>query len=307
MDGSSGLAVGTTLPLVDTSHLIALSEKAYNRLRQRLDGITDDEYRWEPAPIVWSVHAGPGGEVRWDFGLMPKDPVPVTTIGWRLVHITDLLIEERCAVLLDVTYEPVELRISFTADEALAELDRAFASWRRVLERADSARLTEPLDGYWSDRGTFALHIIDELIHHAAEVSLLRDLYQARAVDDVRAAALRGDRASLDETAAASLRRREPDLMAVAAASGLWVSVDLLIDLGFDVNAKTSATPLHHAAGLGRIDLVRKLVEAGARTDTIDDTFKATPLSWAQTMSRRLGGPNASGADWQGVIAYLSR
>lgn len=291
--------------MVDTSHLIALSEKAYTRLRARLEGLTDDEYRWEPAPVAWNVHGGPNGETLWDFGLMPSDPMPVPTIAWRLVHITDLLIEERCAVVLGVEYEPVELRISTTADAAIAELDAAFASWRHTLERADSSRLTEPVER-WTDRGTFALHTIDELIHHAAEVGVLRDLYQSRDIDRACAAALQGNHGALDDAAAAALRDREPNLMAVAAASGLWPAVDLLIDLGFDVNAMTAATPLHHAAALGRIDLVRKLVAAGARTDAVDETFSATPLMWAETMSQRLGGPNATGADWPAVIAFLS-
>jgi hypothetical protein len=49
--------------------LVDLSDYVYNRLRARMEGLTDDEYRWEPAK---------------DFSLT-----------WRLGHSTDLLREER--------------------------------------------------------------------------------------------------------------------------------------------------------------------------------------------------------------------
>src|SRR5215218_9060641 len=55
----------------------------------RLQGLTDDEYYWEPVPGCWSVrpdadgryvpdHPGAGGE---------PDPPPVTTLAWRINHI----------------------------------------------------------------------------------------------------------------------------------------------------------------------------------------------------------------------------
>ena len=67
-----------------------------------------------------------------------------------------------------------------------------------------------------------------------------------------------------------------------------------------------AASPLHHAAGLGRIDLVRVLVEHGARTDSIDTVYEVTPLVWAQVMSKRMGGPNSLGSDYDAVIELLS-
>ena len=155
----------------------------------------------------------------------------------------------------------------------------------------------------WSDRFTFALHIIDELIHHAAEVGLLRDLYLAAATtDDVLVAVLAGDTSRIDD-----LRARRPALVADLASAGRWAAAAQLVDLGFDVNPEgVVASPLHHAAGLGRIDLVRTLVEHGARTDAIDTVHEATPLVWAQTMSKRMGGPNGLGSDYDAVIDYLS-
>lgn len=288
---------------VTSAHLIALSEKAYSRFRTRLDGLSDEEYRWEPAPLAWSVRDTPAG-VRFDFGLMPATPAPITTIAWRLTHIIDLLREARCPRVLGVEPAPGidEVWITTSASDAIVLLERSFATWRGYLEATDPEQLLEP-SHEWIDRVTFSLHIIDELIHHAAEVSLLRDLYQAaHTTDDELVAVLSGDTTQLDD-----LRARRPAIVADVASTGNWDAAARLIDLGFDVNPEgVVASPLHHAAGLGRIDLVRTLVEHGARTDAIDTIYKVTPLVWAQTMSTRMGGPNALGSDYDAVIEYLT-
>jgi ankyrin repeat protein len=47
------------------------------------------------------------------------------------------------------------------------------------------------------------------------------------------------------------------------------------------------ATPLHHAALRGHLDVVRALVDRGARTDMRDAIYDATPLGWAQHGGRQ--------------------
>lgn len=266
---------------MDTSHLIGLTDKVRNRFRPRLEGLTDAEYTWAPAPVVWNVH--PDGA--WDFALMPGPNPPVTTIGWRLVHIIDLLTEDRCWIQLGLDYpdDRPPFRVTTTAADALAALDEAFAAWRGVLEAADDARLDEKVEGVpWPDRGTFALHIVDELIHHAAEVSLLRDLYAAQHAPDV-----------------------EPTV-AELAAQGRWAETIRAAEAGADVNAPgLQASALHHAAGMGRLAVVRALVEHGARLDAVDEVYRVTPLVWAETMSTRMGGPNGSGSEYAATIEYL--
>ena len=158
--------------------------------------------------------------------------------------------------------------------------------WRGYLDATDPARLFDASEG-WPDRFTFALHIIDELIHHAAEVGLLRDLYLAAATpDDVLVEVLAGDVARLDD-----LRARRPAVVADLASAGMWDAAAHLIDLGFNVNPEgVVASPLHHAAGLGRIDLVRVLVEHGARTDAIDSVYEVSPA--------RLGADDGEADGW---------
>jgi uncharacterized damage-inducible protein DinB len=291
--------------------LLALSDKANDRLWHRLEGLTDEELMWEPVAGSWSVRSD-GGEARFDFGVMPSTP-PVTTIAWRLAHIVDLLKEDRCALLLGLAPDAnvAELWLTTSSAEALEFLARAQRTWRGYLASTDPDALGGPVEGgRWPDRQSFVLHILDELIHHGAEIGVLRDLYAATAAsDELVDAVMAADQGAVERAgpgAVEQLHERQPHLMSEMAASGRWASVALLIDLGFEVNTPPGPSPVHHAAGLGRTDLVRALVEHGADTDAVDDRFKGTPLQWAQTMSRRLGGPQASGADWSSVIEYLS-
>ncbi|GAY07820.1 hypothetical protein TOK_5238 [Pseudonocardia sp. N23] len=62
----------------------------------RLDGLTDSEYLWEPAPGCWNVRprdpsseAPQPGAGPWtvDVAFPGPDPAPFTTIAWRLAHI----------------------------------------------------------------------------------------------------------------------------------------------------------------------------------------------------------------------------
>src|SRR4029450_8816924 len=67
--------------------LLRQMDEVYDRLRRRLEGLTDDEYFWEPAPGCWTVHRDPTGAWVIDYAEPDPDPAPLTTIGWRLVHL----------------------------------------------------------------------------------------------------------------------------------------------------------------------------------------------------------------------------
>ncbi|TDQ00147.1 DinB family protein [Labedaea rhizosphaerae] len=136
--------------------LLEFSDYAWNRLRERVDGMTDDEYFWEPG---------------------------VTTMVWRITHVRDMLAEERNFTWLGVPVPADRPTGSPTsAADALAELAEAYALWRKAL--ADTGDLSAPIGriaGPFGDstRRAFVHHILDELIHHGAEIALLRDLYEA--------------------------------------------------------------------------------------------------------------------------------
>lgn len=74
------------------SELVAFSDYAWQRLRDRLVGLTHDEYLWEPVAGCWTIRLRPDGFYNWDFDWPQPDPPPVTTIAWRLAH---LVIDDR--------------------------------------------------------------------------------------------------------------------------------------------------------------------------------------------------------------------
>ncbi|MEJ2852399.1 MULTISPECIES: ankyrin repeat domain-containing protein [unclassified Saccharothrix] len=133
--------------------------------------------------------------------------------------------------------------------------------------------------------------ITDHLLAHGAEPP------GPDPVRDLIAAALRGDRAALDEVraehpdAVAEARRSRPGLIVWAAARISVEAVVLLAELGFDVNAygrgdapveEPWETALHHSAMAGDVELTRRLLDLGADPKLRDQRFDATPYDWAR-------------------------
>jgi hypothetical protein len=79
-----------------------------------------------------------------------------------------------------------------TADAALEQLDTAYHAWSAGVESLGAEGLDRPCgpaEGFYADAplADLVLHINRELIHHGAEICLLRDLYRARAGQGVTA------------------------------------------------------------------------------------------------------------------------
>ena len=164
------------------------------QLRPRLEGLTDDEYFWEPAPGSWNVrpreqatssHAAGGGDLVVDYAWPDPDPAPLTSIAWRLGHVI-----AGCFALRTANHfggpprDYTSWTYAGTADEALAQLDATYDAWSaggESLGEDGLARPVGPSEGPWADSpyADLVLHINRELIHHLAETCLLRDLYRA--------------------------------------------------------------------------------------------------------------------------------
>ncbi len=275
--------------------LVALFDFWSARFQDRLADLSDEEFWWEPAPDCWKVK--PDGRGGWtgDFGLIFTEDAPVTTIGWRVAHIIDLLKEERCATYLGLQPEPsaAEEWVPSSAAEAKQMVRDAAATFRRYVDTTDDASLGEAtvrvFYGGEATRLNLVLHIIDEVIHHGAEVALLRDLYRAaQPRDEFVAALLRADAAAAasDPDGVARVRAERPDLMVEAAATARWEAVPLLLELGFPIEGSTGRSVLHHAAADGNLGLVQDLVGRGADLNAEDPQFRARPVLWAQFFNR---------------------
>jgi hypothetical protein len=73
--------------------------QACARLDRRLDGLTEEEFFWEPAPGAWTLHrraddrgVTTDGSGDWvlDYVLPEPHPAPLTTIAWRVAHIASV-------------------------------------------------------------------------------------------------------------------------------------------------------------------------------------------------------------------------
>jgi hypothetical protein len=166
-----------------------------HQLRPRLDGLTDAEYFWQPVPDCWtlsrrgeskaSISVG-AGEFTMDYAMPPTDPAPVTTIAWRLAHIIVGLFALRTAT--HFAGPPADYRTwdyAGTAAGALRQLDEQHAAWIKGVRSLGADGLAwqagreEGGDEYAEcPMAELVLHINREVIHHGAEIALLRDLYR---------------------------------------------------------------------------------------------------------------------------------
>jgi hypothetical protein len=171
-------------------------------LRRRFDGLTDQEYFAEPVAGCWNVHprgrstaavqAG-SGDFTIDFAFPEPDPAPVTTIAWRLGHLLVGVFGARNASHFGgppCDYQSFDY--PGTAAEALRQLDEQHDRWIAGVRALDDEALHRPVG---PAEGPFAeapmvdlvLHIHREVIHHGAEIALLRDLW-AHGLPDQRVA-----------------------------------------------------------------------------------------------------------------------
>ncbi len=165
-----------------------------NQLRPRLDGLTDGEYFWEPVPGCWNIRrrgestaplALGTGEFTLDEASSRLDPEPVTTIGWRLGHIIAGVFGARNASHFDGPKEYLEWDTASypgTAAQALSQLDEGYDCWVKGVRDLGAEGLAQPCgpaEGPFAEYSMAALvlHIHREVVHHGAEISLLRDLY----------------------------------------------------------------------------------------------------------------------------------
>lgn len=183
-------------PLSRRDLLLAQYDTSYAYLIDRLGGLSDAEYRWEPAPGCWGVrrradaitlHPVGAGEWVLDYTRAEIEPAPLTTLAWRLCHI---VIGQR--MRHDYTFGSRSLgrdalTLPGSADEAVAWLGESHVAWRAGLAGLSEADLdVVGLSAYpWGLDPNLPFGAIwwwtnRELIHHGAEIGLLRDLWAAR-------------------------------------------------------------------------------------------------------------------------------
>lgn len=164
-----------------TDVILGSMDRMFEQLIERLDGLTKDEYLWEPVAGMWSVRPTLDGSPGVDgAGQRDVDPPPVTTIAWRLWHIAiDCFDDYTRRFKVDTADAPAEWTTD--AGEAIDVLKGKWTGFRGVVASRSSQDLLGESWGPWSEHSTvdMAMHASNELVHHAAEIGLMRDLYRA--------------------------------------------------------------------------------------------------------------------------------
>lgn len=177
----------TGIALPRLAPFLAMWDYIVGVLDERLEGLTDEEYLWEPAPNVLTVRRDGGGSRPDAFGLPPTGEVePPRTIAWLLGHLgggmrlrADYLVGTHRLTEADLPW-PV------SAAEGVAFMREGLRAWRDGLDQMTD----EDLD--MVGRSAFphgldpTLPLIEivwwvakDLVFHAGEIWYVRDLYAA--------------------------------------------------------------------------------------------------------------------------------
>ncbi|MFG3346304.1 DinB family protein [Streptomyces sp. NPDC048018] len=164
----------------------------------RVGPITDAEYLWEPVPHCWSVRrreSGPGaratvltGTGEWGRDAAPHphpEPAPFTTIAWRLSHLVEMFVLRTDHTVGSHRLTRDDFQSRGDAASAVADFERSTADWRTALVGLTDADLDTVGLSTYPHGGDAEEAFVDvvwwmnqELLHHGAEIALLRDLHR---------------------------------------------------------------------------------------------------------------------------------
>jgi hypothetical protein len=145
----------------------------------RLEGLSDEEYLWEPTPASPTVRVHPDGRWKRD----DAAPGRVATMAWRICTLAGTQTLRADWTFASHSVQWTDIDLPGTAAGGLAFLERSSATWIQAVSRLTDADLDKPLCDWpggpqgrpfaetlwWTNR---------ELIATGAELALLRDLYR---------------------------------------------------------------------------------------------------------------------------------
>ena len=112
------------------------------RLRPRLDGLSDEEYFWQPVPGCWTINrrgesrapvSYGSGEFTWDYGPASEGPEPMTTIAWWLGYPIECLASTNGTHFGGPKTSVETFAYPGTAEKALQQLDHAYGAIRPMI------------------------------------------------------------------------------------------------------------------------------------------------------------------------------
>ncbi|HET9172832.1 MAG TPA: DinB family protein [Actinospica sp.] len=166
-----------------TEDVLQTFEDVRSRLFRRLEGLGDAEYLWEPVPDCMTLRMSEDGVYRADPRPRSEPKVaPFTTIAWRMWHIGADCLRSYGRFFTGARDEEW-YEWPGSAKEGIELLAADWSRFIGQVEAVGDERLLQPMGELGGRYGhesylLLALHALDEVAHHGAEIGTLRDLYQ---------------------------------------------------------------------------------------------------------------------------------
>ena len=159
---------------------------SFDNVRWLLDDVGDDDCFWEPATPCWSVRPRDDAGAGWGTGPWvceeswpPPDPLPVTSIAWRMAHLAAWTDIYRNWTFEDQSLRQRKFEVPGTRDGLAEWVRSAQDRFTSAVSQLDDADLAERRPAHWGPRlpiYRLVSTIAVEHVHHGAEIGLLRDL-----------------------------------------------------------------------------------------------------------------------------------
>ena len=149
-------------------HLDGAWKHAWESLENVLEGVTDEEFAWQPPGYTDTEHEGPG-------------PLP-GSIAWHVAHLTACKQEYACCVRdrgKDADLGGAEHEIPPTRKAAHKALEQAHAWLRHQVAALEPAEL-DLVTNNQMPLGEFLAAVVRHDAWHGGQIALVRRLYRSR-------------------------------------------------------------------------------------------------------------------------------
>jgi len=156
---------------------------------ERLEGLADEEYLWEPAETSWTVRPDSTGRPRPDAAVWDpsSSSAPPRTLAWTITHLGNGLLSRTDYLTGSHSLRDEDLTYPMAPTEGIALLRRGLAGWRAGLAEMTDVDLDTVGRSAYPGGLDPELPLIEivwwvskELLWHAADAWFVRDLYAMR-------------------------------------------------------------------------------------------------------------------------------
>ena len=156
-------------------------------LLERLEGLTDEEFLWEPADEVWTVRLV-DGRATPDVEVWPAtgEAAPPRTLVWTIDHLGVGGFERADYLVGSHSLDSKDLRWPLIAAEGVRFMTEGLAAWRSGLDQMTDVDLDTVGRSAYPGGLDPELPLIEivwwmnrELVFHTGEIFFARDLYAA--------------------------------------------------------------------------------------------------------------------------------